>query len=309
MSGILIGFAPYWVCYQLTVGLFKLRVHKRVFVSDKVVFLELHKTGGTHIGTWLDKLVGGEQVGKHNRLPSALRDRFILGSIRNPWDWYVSLWSYGCKGEGSVHLQSVRPFNLYYCWSQLGAEMGKQRPALTDIYQQYCGERDKPVEQWQSLYADVNNADNFRAWLKLLLGGERVFDIGEGYGFSPISKTFGLMTYRYVKLFTDANTDLYKDPSLASLAGVSEFIRKRGVVDYVIRNDNLEQDLLQGLAMAGLSITGAQKADLLKASDKKINASSHRDTAYYYDQQASDLVARAEGYIVNNYHYTSPLHD
>ncbi len=40
-----------------------------MFVSDKLVFTELHKTGGTHIYSWLSRLIGGEQRGKHNRVP------------------------------------------------------------------------------------------------------------------------------------------------------------------------------------------------------------------------------------------------
>jgi len=55
-----------------------------MFVSEKIVFLELHKTGGSHIGHLLSSLLEGEQVGKHNTLKGLYRNRTILGSIRNP---------------------------------------------------------------------------------------------------------------------------------------------------------------------------------------------------------------------------------
>ena len=71
-----------------------------MFVSEKIVFLELHKTGGSHIGHLLSSLLEGEQVGKHNTLKDLYRNRTILGSIRNPWDWYVSLWPMGVVAVG-----------------------------------------------------------------------------------------------------------------------------------------------------------------------------------------------------------------
>ena len=38
-----------------------------MFVSDSIVFMELHKTGCTHIRNLLKELVGGEFQGKHNQ--------------------------------------------------------------------------------------------------------------------------------------------------------------------------------------------------------------------------------------------------
>ena len=66
-----------------------------MFVAQGLIYLELQKTGGTHIRRLLERYTGGKPVGKHNRLPAGSDADFIIGSIRNPWDWYVSLWAYG----------------------------------------------------------------------------------------------------------------------------------------------------------------------------------------------------------------------
>src|SRR5690625_3551544 len=190
-----------------------------MFVSDVVIFTELHKTGGTHIGHWLQKLVGGEQVGKHIRVPPQLRDRFVLGSVRNPWDWYVSLWAFGCGGEGSVRQQVTRRLDLSYCRRQLPAEMGRRWLTPTEWTRQLIADWCKPVAQWQQDYHDPNDAEAFRRWLHRMMDPARSLDVGEGYGHSPVARSAGLLTYRYLKLFTSLDRDLYHNRELATPEG------------------------------------------------------------------------------------------
>ena len=277
-----------------------------MFVSEQLVFVELHKTGGTHIGRWLQDLVGGQQVGKHNRAPKELWDRFIIGSVRNPWDWYVSLWSYGCKGEGSVRYQTTRGFSAGYCWGQLGAEMGKKHLTPIDWWRQFQGERGKPVESWRSCYNDVENPDNFRRWLKILLSPERRFDCGEGFGFSPLSQSFGLMSYRYLKLFSSLGSQLYKDDRLSSYEGLSEIVDSNLIVKHIIRNESLESDFLDALMMAGVVISDENKLLLMAGKNNKINASSHHPTAFYYDDETVGLVEKKERLIIERHGYKAP---
>ena len=76
----------------------------RMFIADRLIYVELPKTACTHIGKLLALVVPGEQRGKHNKPSQAEFDRrpVFLGSVRNPWAWYVSLWAYGCQQEGML---------------------------------------------------------------------------------------------------------------------------------------------------------------------------------------------------------------
>jgi hypothetical protein len=105
--------------------------------------------------------LAGEQRGKYNRPDPSLTNRFVMGSIRNPWDWYVSLWAYGCLCKGSVYLQTNRPFSLRYCIEQLGSETGC-RAMPRPIFRQYKGELGKPQDEWAACYKDRNDASRFR---------------------------------------------------------------------------------------------------------------------------------------------------
>lgn len=278
-----------------------------MFVSEKVVFVELHKTGGTHIGQWLKVLIDGEQIGKHNRVPPALQNRFIIGSIRNPWDWYVSLWAYGCNGSGSVRRQSARRIDMRYCWNELPHEMGLhwlnplrwQRQVWSDVV--------KPVDEWRCSYRDSDDPVAFKEWLLMMMDSKRRFDIGEGYGFSPVSRRFGLLTYRYLKLFTNLDSALYRNSALFTMEGVKELWQEHKLVDFLIRNENLEEDLLLALAQATVDLNAEQKAALLEAKNNKLNASERRSVDYYYDRETIELIEHRENFIINSHGYLPPV--
>ncbi len=107
-----------------------------MFISDKLVFVELHKTGGTHILNLLEKISNGQRISKHNRVHKQYHDRYIIGSVRHPWDWYVSHWAYGCSGHGSVHSQLTRGLDLLYNYRQLAKKMGNNHLTAELWYRQ-----------------------------------------------------------------------------------------------------------------------------------------------------------------------------
>lgn len=277
-----------------------------MYVSDKLVFVELHKTGGTHIGRWLSRLVPGEQIGKHNRVPLNLRDRFVIGSVRNPWDWYVSLWAYGCAGKGSVRQQVTRRIDVQYLIRSLGAEMGRSDWAVGLMLRQAIADLKKPVRRWSATYDDPDDAEAFRTWLRLILDPDRRFDMAEGYGFSPVSRWAGIFSYRYLKLFSGLDDLLYRDHTLATHAGTQAAFERYQLVDFVVRNEHLEADLLEALRATGGTVPDAEREELLRASSKRTNASVRRHTSYYFDEATRALVAERERFIIERHSYSAP---
>lgn len=65
-----------------------------MIVTDKLVFLHLHKSGGTFVNTLLRRCVPSAQpIGYHlpyREVPASYRDRPVLGTVRSPWAYYVS---------------------------------------------------------------------------------------------------------------------------------------------------------------------------------------------------------------------------
>ena len=195
-----------------------------MFVADKLLYLELQKTGGSHIRRLLKQYTDGDVHGKHNRL-LVEPDRAVIGSIRNPWDWYVSLWAYGVSGKGAIRSRTETGVDFDYYYRMLPKAMGKNWLSPGEFISSLRHDLAKPVLQWQQSYQDSADAEQFRAWMALLFDKKRRFDIGEGYGFSPLSLHSGLMTYRYFRLFT-LGDGVFENKSLADVNVVGEYDKK-----------------------------------------------------------------------------------
>lgn len=275
-----------------------------MFVSDRLIYLELHKTGCSHIRKVLMETVGGELDGKHNRPQRIPEGRYVLGSVRNPWAWYVSLWAYGSLGKGLLRGRLTQRFDRAYY--QLAArEGGRAWPVA--LATSFAHDLVKPVPTWRETYSDSEDPVKFRRWLKMVLDPRHRHDLGDVYAFSPVSRHAGFLTFRYLKLYTRDVRMLYTDEHLASADGIREFDSKHGVLSGVVRTEHLAGDLLACLLEAGYELDEAARAALMARATHKTNASSHRATRDYYDDETLELVAQKESFIVEKHMYAPPV--
>ena len=65
-----------------------------MIVTDRLLFLHLHKSGGTFVNALLKRCMpSARQIGYHlpyREVPAAFRHLPVLGTVRNPWAYYVS---------------------------------------------------------------------------------------------------------------------------------------------------------------------------------------------------------------------------
>lgn len=271
-----------------------------MFVSDRIVFLELQKTGCTHIRGLLRELVGGEFVGKHNQAGRALfvPGRAFLGSVRDPWEWYLSLWAYGCDGKGVVHGNLTKP------GLRIKGRGWRSSPfaALRGLLRSRSNAN---AARFQRTYRDVGDAGGFREWLHMLHDRDCVADLGEDYGESPLSRFAGLMTYRYVRLFLLRKDEALDPRAAATPEQLAEHDRRHCFIEHFIRNERLEPDLLAALDRLGFAVPEATRDDLLRRP--RTNTSSRRHaTAHYYDDASRDLVGDRDRLIVRKFGYRPP---
>jgi len=81
--------------------------------ADNLIYLQMQKTGCTRIAEIITDLCGGKPVGRKHGTLIAKPDKLVIGSIRNPWAWYVSLWAFGCEGKGMIRERLTRYRNVY----------------------------------------------------------------------------------------------------------------------------------------------------------------------------------------------------
>ncbi len=243
-----------------------------MYVSDRLVFLQLQKTGCTHIAHLLSKLVPGRQMAKHRRAPAELVEsgRAFVGSVRNPWDWYVSLWAFGCGREGG-------------------------------LYQLLTNESTARHAAWQGVYADSRDPMLFRQWLAMI-SETRV--LGERYGASSIRRFAGFFTYRYLRLFARDDAALYSG-EIAGSAALEGFDRRQNLIRHFIRNENLAGDLIRVLGLCGYQLD-AQQLELIRAPVRTNASTRNRDYVSYYDVRTVQLVLEKERFIVEKHGYSPP---
>jgi len=276
-----------------------------MFISTNLIYLELQKTGGSHLLKLLERYTDGISEGKHNRLLNAQAGKYICGSIRNPWDWYVSLWAYGVGGKGAVSSRSVSGIDFDYYYRMLPKSMGKNWLSPMEFVTSLYHDAIKPVHQWEQSYENSSDPKLFRRWLTLLLNIDRRFDIGEGYSFSPLAKHAGLLTYRYFRLFSLGNT-VFKDRRLSKYEGIASYDDEYNITQGIIKTESLEEDFIRILGEAGLPLSEDQINNIKNRQEGKTNISKRKSTVYYYDETTIELVAQRDRYLIEKYGYSPP---
>lgn len=271
-----------------------------MYVTDRFAFVELHKTGGTHVTTLLSELVPGTQVGRHNRPSEAMlaSGRKFLGSIRNPWDWYVSLWAYGCSRKGALYERLTRPLTL----QRVDWRRGVRGDFAGRLVRSLTGTR-----AWKRCYADVNDPGAFRDWMHRLADPAWTEHLGEGYSASGLSDRVGFMSHRYMRLYLRSSVP----PGSISggpIDGLVDWCIRQEFVDYWIRNESLEDDLVAALRLAGTPLSDAQVERLREAPRTNVSFRG-RKRVLYHDAATLRLVNEREALVITRFGYEPRTQD
>jgi hypothetical protein len=255
----------------------------------------MQKTGSTHVTKVVKQVAGGRTRIRHGQMENyqQYKDRLIVSSVRNPWDWYVSLWAFGCAGSGGLHkyLTGLPVSEIHHAVKQrsLGASVSAAIRLASRV-----GRR----PDWSGLYADAFNEANFRAWLKLVLGAEGRHISKEGYSASAIKSVAGYMTYRFLALTTEYEKWNSVGRAARNYDDVVAFADRHSIATTILRMESLNENLAEMLQSIGMNVS----LDELEAIGKT-NASTHRKYSDYYDEETHRLVAERDRFIIDRFGY------
>lgn len=161
--------------------------------SDKFVFLELARTGSTYARYVLKQIPSSKAVGrKHNiydDLSSAqkalFKEKNKVGTVRNPFEFYVSLYAFCCEKRGGLYERITYKPDLrsYFNFSDL----------FKILYLHF-----KYKSEWKKIINDKNSVGNFKLFLEMLLNiNPEAY--GNHYGLSGLNHT-GFLSFNYLRL-------------------------------------------------------------------------------------------------------------
>ena len=269
-----------------------------MFKCDELIYIQLQKTGCTHIALLLSKLFNGEVIGKHNAVnPEQYKStKYFISSIRNPWDWYLSLWTFGVQGNGSLMHRLTkknvnRPLNFML-----------KHPIK--YYRRFLNRSIKNIEIWRGVYDKSDNVESFREWLRLIHNSKNSNYLGEGYGKTAITDFCGFMTYRYLFLCC-RNLKILKNPrEISNLDDLSRFDLENCYIDYFIRQEKLEDSFCEAIELIR-PITQNEKR--LIYGLKKTNTSKRTfSISDYYDQKSIELIQIRDKLLIDKFNYLPP---
>jgi hypothetical protein len=269
-----------------------------MFQSDELIYIQMQKTGCTHIASLFSKLFIGEQIGKHNaatddQLASC---RYFISSIRNPWDWYLSLWTYGVQGNGGIRHRLIKR----HVWRAVKTAAESPRKACVSALH----ELSKSARSWRKVYDRSDNVASFRQWLKRIHDPRHSHSLGEGYGFTSVPRLGGFMTYRYLRLCCRNLEELSRGKSIVRPADLARFEKDNCYIDFFIRQESLEDDFCKAIEKVR-PLSAEEKEFVYRA--KKLNASQRSLTfSDYYDCESLELVSRREELLIKKFNYAPP---
>lgn len=269
-----------------------------MFICPELLYIQMQKTGCSHITSLLKRLFQGRQIGKH----TAASPRQIaaaplrLSSIRSPWTWYVSLWTFGVQGDGALrHRLTSRSL-------QRSLRDCLRRPAI--VPRTLLTEARRDVAAWRSVYRDADDIVAFRTWLRMMLDPANAAFLGEGYGELAVVPPCGYMTHRYLSLCCRSPRHLERPGRIASFAALEEFERERCYIDVFIRQESLEETFCEAVGRVR-PLTAAERT--LIFSGKQTNTSRRtRPVCDYYDDELLALVGERDRLIVEKFGYRAP---
>lgn len=271
-----------------------------MFKCDQFIYIQMQKTASRHIVTLLQKLFDGQVIGTHNcaTAEQASEVRYVFSSMRNPWAWYLSLWSFGVQQRGAV-------------WRRLTQKQG--RDLLREIYQQpahvyqLCADfLAQDAAKWRQLYHCNDDAAAFRRWLACMHAPRHAHLLSREYRSSRLCRQVGFMTYRYLRLccrLPEWRQSLTDCPAL-DLPTLKRFAQQHCYIDYFIQQENLEASFMHAVERIR-TLSAAEKQWVHTAP--KLNVSERAlPLAAYYDQASLDLVAQREQLLIEKFNYSRP---
>lgn len=253
-----------------------------MFLTKDYCYIDKNKTASVYVNKVLKQLNNGDYYFRHHEIPSLeiINSKEIIkfGTVRDPWEWYVSLWSYACKKQGMVgvynNLTKFKPLSSYgRVDNVIEAFLCKQKDWLCLNLR----------VNTRRLFSDPRSVKNFREWLQIILDQRYAAVVDYPRFHSGLYKHSGLWTKQMLKFYFVNNH--FERNRLTTSDDLNQLM-KTCFIDDFISVDNIDLNLTKFFVKygfhSGQEFTGASRSNV---SSEKLQ---------FYDNSTYDLVYENE---------------
>lgn len=262
-----------------------------MIVTDKFVFVHLHKSGGTFVTKVIEHLFPESQkIGYHypmSMIPTQYSHLPVLGVVRNPWMYYVS---YYCFQKSLVTKFETEYGSLsdtaYSKLIECGIDPRNGIDIIFDILS----------KEGQCDFSEITNS-----LLNLCMPGGKLDEVLDMMP-TQLNKRSKNSPIQKEKFRGKNITRSHLEKMRNTGEGMYTFLFKHLYSDYetvhFLRTDNLREDLIAFLSQLYSKI---DKDYILHASPE--NVSSHSPYYEYYDSQLKNLVQKRDAFIIDKFNF------
>jgi hypothetical protein len=269
--------------------------------NDHMVLVHLHKTAGSFVTELLLRMVpGSRRVGYHfpaEMIPAEHRHLPVLGTVRNPWDFYVSYFFFqdGLVKGAAERARGWSPADV----ETMIAEGHDPRNGIDVLFDWASADGARDFRQTTrailSLGRDNAALDDLLERMPLELnrrGRGTPWEVGEG---------FRGMNIRVEDL------ERVRGTGRGLLSFLFHHLYDAAPGAHFLKSETLRAELLDWLRGVGVPVT-PEMVEFVQRGER-VNASKHDRATAYYDASLSNLVADSDGEFASRFGYVAPALD
>lgn len=247
------------------------------------IYLDVYKTGSTHINYLLKQITLEPEIRRNRHAPlTKVRPltwkggKLVFATVRNPWDWYVSMWAYGHTKENPLY-------------DHIRKAVGKK--------------------ELNALYDTSAPKTSFPLWLKSIHDPAFLGKVLKGHRLpaSGLADFMGFYTYRFLRVTLPYPELLLRWPFVRSLDSAIALHRRLATYDVMMKSETLDQEF------ADFVVKYRDRCGFKEGAAALVNenAEAHKNTSVrtlesyrdYYTDELRDLVARRDRLFLDEFGY------
>jgi len=264
-----------------------------MIIGKNFFITEMPKTGTTFLRNYFTQYSNVELTIHHETLNENKRYDLLdftnrIGIIRNPYEWYLSLWKWSCKEKTGSPIYN----------DLISIRLKLRRLKLNNrIFGYVFTQITKDKKKLKTLFNDVNSKKNFNIFLNIMLNFNKRHLISSEYSFVPF-EYLGYMTYIFFSqnVLRKNYNSMYD--SKYNLPEVLKYNNSKLYTNKFLKTERLNSSLKKFLQMNNLKI---KSFDILnKNSTPKL---LNKNLKKFFLKKNILLIEKKEDYIFKKFGY------